>query len=182
MHEGYNRLQLDSNEANSFDELTEQRAFQEKVKRITHYAGLFVDREELYRKAPAHLMNTVEYPHVTTKFAPDVPDLHLEQPGPGAKIKVIGYGNDGKNEGFLVRIESDDPGIQAIVDRIRNPHITLSYGEGCHPKDTIDLPFQPLPEEDQFELPGIYCLHLKNNTLVNNIGELTSKENQLEDK
>ena len=176
MHENYNQPQLEQNQENPFDELAERRAFLEKVKEATFYEGFFVDREELYRRAPAHLEHSVEKPHVTTKFAPDVPDLHLEQLGDKVKIVVIGYANNGKNEGFLVRIESDDPGIQAIVDRIRNPHITLSYSEGSHPKDTIDLNFQPLRKEEQFELTGTYCLHLKDDRLVDNEKELFFEE------
>ena len=152
--------------------LAEYGAFLESVKEKTFYAGLFVNREELYQKAPAHLEHTVEKPHVTTKFAPETIDLHLDQLGSGAKITAIGYGNNGKNEGLLVKVEADDPIIQAAVDKLRNPHITLSYSEGSHPKDTVDLDFTPLKEEDQFEIPGIYSLHLKDDSLVDSPDKL----------
>ena len=161
-----------SQQNQSPNSLAEYGAFLEGVREKTFYAGLFVNREELYQKAPAHLEHAIEKPHVTTKFAPEAIDLHLDQLGSGAKIIAIGYGNNGKNEGLLVKVEADDPIIQAAVDKLRNPHITLSYSEGAHPKDTAALDFIPLEGEDQFEIPGIYSLHLKDNSLVDNPNQL----------
>ena len=190
MHENHNQPQLDHDQASPFQELAERRSFLEKVKEETFYAGFFVDREELYGRAAAlrkivggesgidatQLVHTVEKPHVTTKFAPEVSDLHIDELGSAAKITVIGYGNDGINEGFLVKVAADDPVMQAVLDKVRNPHITLSYSEGGHPKDTVDLDFRPLKEEDRFELAGKYCLHLKNNKLIDSEAGLVPEE------
>ena len=163
--------QLSNNEQqdqalNQFEGLSQDREYAEKVKQETFYSGIFVNREELYNKAPAHLKNTIEKPHVTTNFAPDETQLHLESLGSESKITAIGYGNNGKNEGLLVKVESDDPIIQKAIDSVKVPHITLSYSDGSHPMYTSDLEFTPLSEP--FELSGEYCLHLKNDTLINN--------------
>lgn len=160
----------ETSEDPSFNTLARERKFAEQIKDEVFYAGLFVDREELYKNAPAHLENTIEKPHVTTNFAPDETQLHLDELGSGVKIFAIGYGNNGKNEGLLVRVEADDPAIQKAVDAIKVPHITLSFSNDSHPKYTSDLDFSPL--EHPFELDGIYCLHMKNDSLVDNKEEL----------
>lgn len=162
----------ETSEDSSFNILAREREFAEQVKDKVFYAGLFVDREELYKNAPAHLENTIEKPHVTTNFAPDETQLHLDELGSDAKIFAIGYGNNGKNEGLLVRVEADDPAIQKAVDTIKVPHITLSFSNDSHPKYTSDLDFSPL--EHPFELDGTYCLHMKDDSLVDNIKELNS--------
>lgn len=170
----FDKNEQEISQQSPFDILSQDRLEAERVKDKVFYAGLFVDRDELYEKAPAHLKNTVEKPHVTTKFAPDVPDLHLDQLGTNAKIIAIGYGNNGKNEGLLVRIEADDPVIQKAVDALRNPHITLSCSDDSHPMYTIDLDFTPIAEENQFELSGTYSLHMKDDSLVDNRDQLRS--------
>lgn len=178
--DGYNFDERDDDEdieeGGSYDTLSRDREFLESVKEKTFYTGLFVDRDELYSKAPAHLENTVENPHVTINFAPNEMQLHPDELGSKARIMAVGYGNNGKNEGLLVRVESDDPVIQAAIDAVEVPHITLSYSNDSHAMYTAGLEFSPL--EEPFEIDGEYCLHLKNETgegfgdLVNNIDSL----------
>ena len=178
--DGYNFDERDDDDDieddNSFETLSRDREFLERVKEKTSYTGLFVDRNELYDKAPAHLENIVENPHVTTNFAPDETQLHLDELGSKARIFAVGYGNNGKNEGLLVKVESDDPVIQAAVDAIDTPHITLSCSNDSHAMYTAGLEFSPL--EEPFEIDGEYCLYLKSEAgeglgdLVNNIDSL----------
>ena len=78
----------------------------------------------------------------------------MDQVGSNAKITAIGYGNDGRNEGLLVKVESDDPEIQAAVDEVAVPHITLSYSKDSHPMYTSGLEFTPL--EQPFKITGTY--------------------------
>lgn len=177
-NEKLNSDTLQKDNQSSFEALAGDRDLAERVKNETFYAGLFVDREELYKNAPAHLKNTIENPHVTTKFAPNEMDLHLDELGTKAKIFAIGYGNNGKNEGLLVKVEAEDPVIQKAIDNVETPHITLSYSDDSHPKYTSDLEFTPI--EQPFELTGEYCLYLKDNQhkrdshLLNNTEDIQS--------
>ena len=177
---GYNFDERDDDDDveddNSFEMLSRDRDFLERVKEKTSYAGLFVDKDELYGKAPAHLENVVEYPHVTTNFAPNETQLHLDELGSKARVFAVGYGNNGKNEGLLVKVESEDPVIQAAVDAVEVPHITLSYSNDSHAMYTAGLEFSPL--EKPFEIDGEYSLYLKSETgkgtggIVNDIDTL----------
>ena len=166
------------NSESSFETLAQARTLAEKVKEKVAYTGIFVDGEKLYSETPAHLENTIRNPHVTINFAPDEAQLHLDELGKKARIFVTGYGNNGKNEGLLVKVETDDPVIQKMVNQVKIPHITLSYSKDSHPMYTSDLEFYPL--KNPFELDGEYCLHLKNSDgegfgpLVNSINELNT--------
>lgn len=161
----------------SYDVLSRGRQLAEQATKKVLYAGIFVDGEELYDKFPAHLKNKVENPHITTNFAPDETQLHLEELGEEVKIKVIGYGNNGKNEGLLVQPESSNPVIQKAIDNIEVPHITLSCSDDSHPKYTSQLEFIPL-EKPVDLAPGTYSVHLKDDQggvsgpVVSNLEEL----------
>ena len=96
--------------------------------------------------------------------------MNLEQLGTGARIIAEGYGNDGKNEGLLVRIEADDPVIQEACDKLKVPHITLSVSEGAKPQDTDKLDFKPL--DKPFEIKGEYGLFSQ--------GDIIDKESDAE--
>ena len=61
-------------------------------------------------------------------------DLNIKHLGSHATMKAVGYGNDGKNEEFLVEIQADNPRIQEACDAFKNPHITLSIGPNGNPK------------------------------------------------
>ena len=75
------------------------------------------------------------------------------------KFNVIGYGNDGKNEGLLVELVSVEiPDINDIFCDVHEmyllaksipvPHITLSVSKDGKPVDTGKLNFdQPIPDE-----------------------------------
>lgn len=161
----------------NYNTLTQDRQLAERAKEEVFYAGIFVDREELYSKFPPHLEKTVENPHITTNFAPDETQLHLEELGEEVKITIIGYGNDGKNEGLLVKLESSNPVIQKAIDDIKVPHITLSCSKDSHPMYTSQLVFTPL--ESPIDLtPGTYSVHLKDGKdgvsgpVVDNLEEL----------
>ena len=145
----------------AFEGLEQARALVERAKDKVFYTGIFVDREELYDKFPAQLENPVEAPHITANFAPDETQLHLDELGSGAKVYAIGYGNDGKNEGILVKVEADDPVIQKAVDAVKVPHITLSCSDDSHPMYTSKLAFSPLEEPVELTKNNRYCVHLK---------------------
>ena len=133
------------------------------------YAGIFLEPESLYSKAPATLARRIAQPHITTGFRPGAEQLHLGQLGSGARIMAVGYGNDGKNEGLLVQIEAEDPEIQAACDALEKPHITLSIAKGAAAKNTANLEFAPLDEP--IELTGRYGLFM-HGKVIDNYDEL----------
>lgn len=152
----YDESEIDWERTNAFNEMSEDEKELELMSDKVFYEGLFVDADDLYQKIQPKLARKIRNPHVTTKFDPRGADLNLEQLGTGARIIAEGYGNDGKNEGLLVRIEADDPVIQEACDKLKVPHITLSVSEGGKPKDTEKLDFKPL--ERSFEIKGGYGL------------------------
>ena len=152
----YNDDIIDWERTKGFEFMSDEAKKAELVRQKTVYAGLFLDPNDLYQKAQPTLEKPIKAPHITTSFKPTLEQLNLEQIGSGAKITAIGYGNDGKNEGLLVKIEADDPEIQKACDAVETPHITLSLGKDALAKNTAFLDFQPL--EKPIELTGTYGL------------------------
>lgn len=153
----YDERIIDRERTEEFNNASKEEQDAELLRENIFYDGIFIDPDELYGKAPASLAKTIETPHVTTVFHPNkTEELHLASLGSGARIMAIGYGNDGKNEGLLVRVEADDPDVQAACDKLEVPHITLSIAEGAAAKDTANLEFTPL--EEPIELFGRYGL------------------------
>lgn len=165
-----------------FESLTEGRKLAEKVAGNVWYSGVFIDPDELYSKFPPQLENPVECPHVTTNFKPDANNLHLDSLGSKARIFAVGYANDGKNEGLLVRVEAEDPVIQKTLDERKAPdrrfggelrpvptHITLSTSEkgDDFAAATKYLDFKPLDEP--VEISGKFMLHMEDNSLISDI-------------
>ena len=156
--------QTDSTQNTPFEALAKEREQAEQLKKQTIYAGVFVDDEELYNLAPPKLEKRVNNPHITTKFRPDAVNLLLNSLGSQVKITVVGYGNDGKNEGLLVKAESDDPMVQEALNKIDTPHITLSCSADGKPKDTANLEF--LPIDSPFDIEGKYGLFLNGGNVI----------------
>jgi hypothetical protein len=120
----------------------------------------FIDADDLYSKAPSLLENRVKTPHVTTCFRPkEADELNLNSLGKDVRISAIGYGNNGKNEGLLAKLESDDPETQKACDKVEKPFITLSLAPGARATDTGSLEFVTLDEP--IELTGKYGLFMQ---------------------
>lgn len=67
----------------------------------------------------------IENKHITNEFRPN--KSHEELYGCEAKFIVTGYGNDGVNEGYKIKLiscKSDD--LIKLYNNIVIPHITLS--------------------------------------------------------
>lgn len=148
----------------------------ELIRQRTVYAGLFLDPEDLYSKKQATLENVIEHPHITTAFKPDSSQLHLAQIGSNAEIYAVGYGNDGENEGLLVKIKAEDPEIQSACDSLTTPHITLSTSKKGQAKNTAHLDFTPL--KDPIELSGKYGL-FSQGSVMQNQEDLNQLENRI---
>jgi len=152
----YNDGLIDWGRTKGFEFMSEAAKKAELIRQKTVYAGLFLDPDDLFQKTQPTLEKAIAHPHITTSFKPTVEQLNLDQIGSKAKIEAVGYGNDGKNEGLLVKIEADDPEVQKACDALETPHITLSLGKGGQAKNTAFLDFKPL--EDPIELTGTYGL------------------------
>ena len=152
----YDENLIDWEKTKAFEFMSEPARNAELIRQKVVYAGLFVDPGDLHEKAQPTLEREIEYPHVTTSFKPNIDQLHLDQIGEKAKIYAVGYGNDEKNEGLLVRIMSDDPVLQEACDKIETPHITLSISNKGQAKNTAFLDFTMLDEP--FMVEGRYGL------------------------
>ena len=155
--------------------LSRERELAEYARDQITYAGFFVDPEEVYAKFLPSLSHRIRYPHITTAYHPGTKELFLDSLGSEAKIKVIAYGDDGKNQGLLVEAVADDPAIQkTLVERVapdntgeKKPvpiHITLSISDDAEAVNTRNLHFEPL--EVPVELKGNYKLFRKDGTLI----------------
>ena len=166
---------IDWEKTKAFEFMSEPAKEAELIRQRTVYAGLFIDPEDLHSKRQATLEKPTKHPHITTAFRPGSDQLHLAQIGSSAKIYAVGYGNDGENEGLLVKIEADNPEIQKVCDALTAPHITLSISKKGQAKNTAHLKFTPL--EEPIELKGNYGLFAQGSVIK-------SQEDikQLEDK
>ena len=166
---------IDWEKTKAFEFMSEPAKEAELIRQRTVYAGLFIDPEDLHSKRQATLEKPTKHPHITTAFRPGSDQLHLAQIGSSANIYAVGYGNDGENEGLLVKIEADNPEIQKVCDALTAPHITLSISKKGQAKNTAHLKFTPL--EEPIELKGNYGLFAQGSVIK-------SQEDikQLEDK
>ncbi len=162
----YNEDLIDQERMEMFDNMTDDEKRAELIRQQVLYEGLFVNKDELHQKIQPRLEKPIERPHVTTFYRPnETRQLNLDSLGSGARIIAIGYGNDGKNEGLLVRVEADDPAIQEACDALETPHITLSVSRDGRPVNTAYLDFTPL--EEPFEITGNYGLYIRGNVITN---------------
>lgn len=162
----------------SSNSLTEEAKIRHKVAEKTIYDGFFIDPKELYGKYPPSLKNVVKDPHVTLKFRPNERETLIDAIGTEVKILILGYGNDGKNEGLLVKIVTDDPALQKQIDEIPVQHITLSYGEDCAPKDTADIEYTLFEREEGEEpdyIMGRFGHFIKGGAVVSSLEDFADK-------
>lgn len=111
------------------------------IEEITSDAGY---RTKLEKPVPA--------PHVTFKFNPEKSEMPWLLIGEKINVKLIAYGCDGENEGFLVEILSDDPEIMKLVKEIEKPHVTLSTSRSGKPFNTRFLDFKELDDPINVEM------------------------------
>lgn len=60
------------------------------------------------------------------------------------RITIIGYGNDGLNEGLKVALKADNLVIQHMIDKIEIPHITVAVSNEGKPVNTKYLRFEEI--------------------------------------
>lgn len=137
------------------DEQTRQRIdakVQELKKGSTViYHGLFFDMDDVQQTAAEiagkeRLSRAIQDPHITYGFRQKMSSDFIEQLGKPTQTltKIIGYGNDGKNEGFLVALGDSD---KAMVGNTENMHVTISVAEKAKPVNTRFIEFKPIEKE-----------------------------------
>lgn len=127
------------------------------------YTGWFISPKELQK---ASLEKIIEYPHLTLAFKPK--DAFLNKFGTVATIKIIGYGNDGDNEGYLCEITPEDEFLKNQIKDIKVPHITLSVSADGKPVNTSGLDFYPI--DKPFIIKGVYGAFVSGKVIVKNRG------------
>lgn len=134
------------------------------------YVGCFFDAAQLWqaladcRTAP--LEKAIDAPHVTFVYQPRTVDTALF--GTPVRVMAVGYGNDGVNEGVQVWLCADAPALQAMIEAIPVPHITLSVGRDGQPVNTRDLAFAPITPVC---LAGVYGGYTADHRVVLRPGE-----------
>lgn len=124
------------------------------------YSGCFfdIDASEILRqhRAGRELEKSIESLHVTVCYAPKtIPADLLGEP---VTVTVTGYGNDGVNEGYAVRLHAENEALQELLSKIEVPHITLSRAKKGRSVDTRYLEFSPV---ESFTVTGRFGVYEK---------------------
>ena len=110
------------------------------------YVGCFFDYNELSEIVKDIRQNILENekttPHVTFEYNPSSVDTTLF--GEKIIVSIIGYGNDGVNEGVRVTLSCDNEKINNMIEKIAVPHITLSVSANGKAVNTRFLSFKPI--------------------------------------
>lgn len=126
---------------------------------VYEYVGCFFDYEELIEKVASLRKSPLECPkkkpHVTFEYGPSSVDTTLF--GEEIMVTIVGYGNDGENEGVLVTISSENDRIVDMVSKIPVPHITLAVSPEGKAVNTKFLQFAPV---DPICIVGHYDGHI----------------------
>lgn len=129
------------------------------------YTGVFFDSSELDKLFMTYfgkekLSNVIENPHVVFTYKPGMVDPKLL--GVPVKFKVVGYANDGKNQGLqvaepIISVNNSISTYNSLLTEyyaVGNHHITVSISEDGKAIDTGKLRFEPI--STPFEIVGKY--------------------------
>ena len=164
--------------SNSFESIAKERELADYAASQTIYSGLFINPDELYKLFPPSLDHPIRDPHVTVAYRPGTEKVFLDELGSDAVIRVLGYGNDGKNEGLLVEVAASSPIIQEALNKRVAPdkngemkhvrmHITSSISDGSEAVNTKNLDFKPInSSESPVTLTGNYKLFRNDGVLI----------------
>lgn len=121
---------------------------------IPVYTGVFISENELYSVFKPKLSVFKGHPHITLSFRGGIESAHEEWLGEKVVVKVVGYGNNGKNEGLKVELKAQNAELQKYLDSFGEHHITLSCSRDSDPKFTANLSFEKIEKPTEFV--GIY--------------------------
>lgn len=165
-------------DSNSFESIAKERELADYATSQTIYSGVFVDPDELYKQFPPSLDHPIRDPHVTVAYRPSSEKIFLDELGSDAIIRVLGYGNDGKNEGLLVEVAASSPIIQKTLNERVAPdkngemkavrmHVTISISKDGEAVDTRNLDFKPIQSsEPPITIMGNYKLFRNDGALI----------------
>lgn len=110
------------------------------------YYGIFFRYEDVQELAGRlfpgqRLAVDITAPHVTFAFRQAMSEAFTRRLGEACQVCVVGYANDGRNEGFQV-VLSD--ALLSMCHGAATPHITISVAEDGKPIDTGALRFRPI--------------------------------------
>ena len=119
------------------------------------YVGCFVKYNDFHNAIDAirenPLENDIQDPHITFEYRPQ--EVNQSMFGEEVQISIVGYGNDGVNEGLKVRLSSNNNIVQSMIEKIEIPHITIAVSEEGKAVNTKNLIFE---EIKPIELTGKY--------------------------
>lgn len=134
------------------------------MNKLTGYQGIFFDREtqeNLIKLQKTPLKYNIENMHITFNYG-NIQMYPEEILNKLYRVKVIGYGADEENSGFFVELPEQ---LKKYYNNPNAPHITVSLGEVDGIKgqavNTGYLDYEYLPEDEQFEVVGIFGYHIK---------------------
>lgn len=130
------------------------------------YTGIFLNSDEVYKLFPPKLSIVVGHPHVTLAYRGGIESAHEEFLGEAVKVRVIGYANDGKNEGLQVELTAENSELQKLCNAVEIPHVTLSTSRESKNRLTKDSNFAPL--EKPIELVGHYGVFTRSGLVLYN--------------
>lgn len=111
-----------------------------------NYMGLFIEKHNEYKlyQHSQHNNGTlpvkVKNPHITFKLHPKKP-IPNEVLGRVFYVKVTGYGNDGRVQGFRAEIPEE---VKEYYENDQIPHITVSKVEDAKPVETGKIVFEEI--------------------------------------
>lgn len=118
------------------------------------YEGIFFDEEaiKLIRFLEGnHLLKPIDNVHCTFKYHPNEDEIFDEIVGKEFEIDLIGYGCDGQNSGFEIKLPNELDSFFINYEKNSNdkkiPHITVSLAKGAKAVNTAYLDFIPLSKE-----------------------------------
>ena len=120
--------------------------YKDKMNHPFIYVGCFIRLHDFQnaikeiRTTP--LENDIQDPHITFAYKPKEVDQSLF--GTPIQIKIVGYGNDGENEGLKVHLSSSEPRLQNMIDELETPHITIAVSNEGKPVNTKRLIFEEI--------------------------------------
>ena len=134
------------------------------MENLIGYQGIFFDKEtseKLIALQKSPLKYNIENMHITFNHG-NIQIYPEEIMNKLYRIKVIGYGADEENSGFFVELPEK---LRKYYNNPNAPHITVSLGEVDGVKgqavNTGYLDYEYLPEQEQFEIAGIFGYHIK---------------------
>ena len=132
------------------------------------FTGCFVDPQEFWNKIKkirtSPLRIAVPIPHVTFAYRPAFIDESLF--GIPMTITITGYGCDGQNEAVKVKVKSDNPKLEKMIQAIAVPHITISLSEGAEAVNSRGLDFKPV---QHVTLQGVYGSATEDDEVITNV-------------